>query len=189
MKIDGNKIDIAGLEDPLRLAVGEHGLEVTSGEFKSVTQFFTVHRGEQEVVRITLEPTPKTTGPSDRCDLVFDGSGDYIATPFSYGGHSPITVEAVITPYREKGAGCPVGNYQGSGVGLSVGSDGLAHFLFHDSRAYKSAVSDRQVVPFRRGASGRSLRRKASAVVRRRPVAEIHIGDRGSRARSASIRS
>ncbi len=56
VRVDGNNIDIAGLEKPLRLSAGEHGLEVTSGEFMTVTQSFTVRRGEQEVVRITLEP-------------------------------------------------------------------------------------------------------------------------------------
>ncbi len=59
VRVDGNNIDIAGLEEnPLRLSAGEHGLEVTSGEFMTVTQSFTVRRGEQEIVRITLEPKP-----------------------------------------------------------------------------------------------------------------------------------
>ena len=59
VSVDGNQIDIAGLKDPLRLAVGPHNLEVTSGDFQTFTSEFTVRRGHEEVVRVTLEPKAK----------------------------------------------------------------------------------------------------------------------------------
>ncbi|MCY2994939.1 MAG: protein kinase [Planctomycetota bacterium] len=56
VKVDGRKIQIGGLKEPLELTVGEHELEVTSGEFKTVTKSFTVRRGTQVPIRFSLEP-------------------------------------------------------------------------------------------------------------------------------------
>jgi hypothetical protein len=63
VKVDGYQIDIAGLKDPLRLSVGEHDLEVTSGDFKTFTRAFTVGRGSQEVVKVSLEPKAGISEP------------------------------------------------------------------------------------------------------------------------------
>ncbi len=59
VKVDGDTIDIAGLKEPLRLKLGEHNLSVTSGDYQSVSESFTVRRGQQEVVRVVLQPTRK----------------------------------------------------------------------------------------------------------------------------------
>jgi len=56
VRIDGDRIDVAGLDEPLSLRVGPHELEVTSGNFKTVTKRFTVYRGKEELVRVSLEP-------------------------------------------------------------------------------------------------------------------------------------
>lgn len=56
VKIDGQAIELAGLDEPLRIKAGEHGLEVTSGGFQTVTQSFTVNRGGIQLVRVKLEP-------------------------------------------------------------------------------------------------------------------------------------
>ncbi len=56
VKVDGDVIDIAGLKEPLRLKAGGHDLLVTSGDYQSVSKSFTVRRGEEEVLRVTLEP-------------------------------------------------------------------------------------------------------------------------------------
>ncbi len=56
VKVDGDVIDIAGLKEPLRLKAGEHGLLVTSGDYQSVSKSFTVRRGQEEILRVTLEP-------------------------------------------------------------------------------------------------------------------------------------
>ena len=42
VKIDGNTIDINGPNKPLRLKVGEHGLEVTCSAFETFTQSFSI---------------------------------------------------------------------------------------------------------------------------------------------------
>lgn len=69
VKVDGDTIDIAGLDKPLRVKVGEHLLLVSSDEFGSVSQSFTVRRGREEVLRVSLEPPasevapPKPAGP------------------------------------------------------------------------------------------------------------------------------
>ena len=62
VKVDGDTIDIAGLKQPLRLKAGEHDLQVTSTEFETYATKFTVRRGKEEVVRVSLEPrTPGAT--------------------------------------------------------------------------------------------------------------------------------
>jgi formylglycine-generating enzyme required for sulfatase activity/serine/threonine protein kinase len=74
VKVDGNRIDIAGLKEPLSLSVGEHELEVSSGEFKTVTRQFTIRRGEQEVVSVSLLPK-SNEGPDIPLPLG-EGQGD-----------------------------------------------------------------------------------------------------------------
>ena len=56
VKVDGDVIDIAGLKEPLRLKAGGHDLLVTSGDYQSVSKSFSVRQGDQEVLRVTLEP-------------------------------------------------------------------------------------------------------------------------------------
>ena len=59
VKVDGDVIDPAGLKEPLHLKAGEHGLLVTSANYKSVRKAFTVHRGGEEVLQVALEPKPR----------------------------------------------------------------------------------------------------------------------------------
>jgi formylglycine-generating enzyme required for sulfatase activity len=63
VKLDGQTIEIAGLKEPLTLKAGEHGLVVTSGEFETVTQSFTVRRGDNPVLYVALER--KQTAPAE----------------------------------------------------------------------------------------------------------------------------
>jgi predicted Zn finger-like uncharacterized protein len=56
VQVDGDTIDIAGLKDPLRIKAGLHNLNVTSGDFQTVTQAFEVKRGETEFIKVTLLP-------------------------------------------------------------------------------------------------------------------------------------
>lgn len=60
IKVDGDALEIRGLGEPLRLRAGPHDLEVTSNEFQTFTRSFTVKRGATEVLRVTLEPKPKS---------------------------------------------------------------------------------------------------------------------------------
>ena len=62
MKIDGKPIDIARLKGPLKLPVGEHALEIASGEFKPLARRFQVRRWSREIVKVSLErPEPPHT--------------------------------------------------------------------------------------------------------------------------------
>ncbi|MEI8376370.1 MAG: formylglycine-generating enzyme family protein, partial [Planctomycetota bacterium] len=63
VKVDGEVIDIGGMKEPLRLKVGEHDLLVTSGDYQSVSKSFTVRRGQEEILRVTLEPKIKPAEP------------------------------------------------------------------------------------------------------------------------------
>ncbi len=103
VEIDGDNIDIAGLEDPLRLSVGEHGLEVTSDKFKTFTNSFTVRRGEQELVHVTLEPKAEPKSPA-RQGLPAGGGID--TTPDS--GFAPgkwIELLSLVDPERDRVSG------------------------------------------------------------------------------------
>ena len=79
VKIDGNTIDITEPNEPLRLKVGEHGLEVSftasgsaageawrlrvdeqdaeirSGDAKMLTRSFSICRGQEKVVNVSLD--------------------------------------------------------------------------------------------------------------------------------------
>jgi hypothetical protein len=77
--VDGDRIDLSGLDRPLSLRAGEHGLTVTGADFETVTQSFTVKRAEKQVVRITLKSKPTVAKAPPRKELA-PGPGD-VATP------------------------------------------------------------------------------------------------------------
>jgi serine/threonine protein kinase len=56
IKVDGNTVSLTGLEEPLKLRAGPHELHIEGKNFKTVAKSFTVKRGEQEVLKISLEP-------------------------------------------------------------------------------------------------------------------------------------
>src|SRR5581483_4565915 len=62
VRVDGERIELAGLDRPLSLTAGEHGLTVTGPDFETVTRQFTVKRGETTPVRVTLRPKPVVAG-------------------------------------------------------------------------------------------------------------------------------
>ena len=59
IKVDGETVEVAGLKEPLTLRAGEHGLQVNSGEFETVSKSFTVSRGTNPLLRVTLEKLPE----------------------------------------------------------------------------------------------------------------------------------
>lgn len=61
--VDGESIDITGLNKPLRLKAGSHGLTVSGDEFETVTQEFTAKNGEKEVMQVTLRKPAKGLDP------------------------------------------------------------------------------------------------------------------------------
>ena len=56
--VDGDKIEIAGLDEPFKFKVGEHGLEVKSEKYELFTQAFQVKRGANEPITVSLVPKP-----------------------------------------------------------------------------------------------------------------------------------
>ncbi len=60
IKVDGDKVEISGLDQPLRLRVGEHGLEVTGKNFETFTKSFSVRRGENPILQVELVPRTPT---------------------------------------------------------------------------------------------------------------------------------
>ena len=54
--LDGETITIDGLDEPLKLTVGEHQLTARSPSFEAVTQNFQVKRNETTLVEVTFVP-------------------------------------------------------------------------------------------------------------------------------------
>jgi serine/threonine protein kinase len=54
IEIDGDTIEISALKKPLKLAVGNHELTVSSNDFQTKTQSFTVERGTEVILRVNL---------------------------------------------------------------------------------------------------------------------------------------
>jgi hypothetical protein len=71
LTVDKNKIDIAELDEPLSLKVGEHGLKVTGKGYETFTKKFTVTKGKNAPLTVTLvsqgaapnESTPSVVKP------------------------------------------------------------------------------------------------------------------------------
>jgi serine/threonine protein kinase/HEAT repeat protein len=58
VEVDGEQIDIKGLDEPVRLKPGKHSLEVRGANFKTFTREIVLKRGGKEAVKVTLEPEP-----------------------------------------------------------------------------------------------------------------------------------
>ncbi|NLY01463.1 MAG: hypothetical protein GXY83_35675, partial [Rhodopirellula sp.] len=81
MKVDGEKVEIAGLGEPLVLRPGEHELTVTGPKYEAVGRSFTVRRGDTALLEISLVPlasasppprpltSPGASTPADKQDL------------------------------------------------------------------------------------------------------------------------
>src|SRR5262249_43272646 len=56
IKVDGETVKISGLGEPIRLRAGKHHLLVTSGNFETVSESFTVSKGNNPVLKVSLRP-------------------------------------------------------------------------------------------------------------------------------------
>ncbi len=56
VKVDGDLVAIEGLGQPLRLRAGQHSLEVSGAGFETLSTSFTVKRGENPALQVTLTP-------------------------------------------------------------------------------------------------------------------------------------
>jgi formylglycine-generating enzyme required for sulfatase activity len=61
--VDRDAVGITDLKQPLRLKVGEHDLLVTARDYQSVSKSFAVRLGQEEVLRVRLEPKAKASVP------------------------------------------------------------------------------------------------------------------------------
>jgi formylglycine-generating enzyme required for sulfatase activity len=60
VQVDGERIDVSGLDKPLTLTVGEHDLTVKGPGFETETKSFTVKNGKNPVLKMTLKPKEKS---------------------------------------------------------------------------------------------------------------------------------
>jgi serine/threonine protein kinase len=63
--VDGNRIDVAGLDEPLSLEVGEHNFKVTGKGYETITNTFTVTKGSNPQLTIKLKKKPPQPVPPD----------------------------------------------------------------------------------------------------------------------------
>jgi len=92
VRVDGDSVGIAGREQPLKLKVGEHDLLVTSAGFETYSKSFTVKRGQEDVLRVSLVPKPKPPP----AQLTVDVSGLDKQVTIDLG--SGVTMELVLIP-------------------------------------------------------------------------------------------
>jgi serine/threonine protein kinase/formylglycine-generating enzyme required for sulfatase activity len=58
VSIDGQAVEVGGLDAPITIRAGVHDLVVKHGDGESTTQQFVVRRGDDEVLKVTFEPKP-----------------------------------------------------------------------------------------------------------------------------------
>lgn len=63
VRVDGNIVDLTANEEPLSLDIGKHELTVTGEEYDRLTQEFTVSRGTNKPVELTLKPKKPPESP------------------------------------------------------------------------------------------------------------------------------
>jgi tRNA A-37 threonylcarbamoyl transferase component Bud32 len=57
VRVDGERIDSAGLTEPLQLSPGRHHLLVTGSKIETVSESFTIVRGDNPALRVKLVPS------------------------------------------------------------------------------------------------------------------------------------
>ena len=110
VQIDGETIAITGLDRPLRLRPGEHGLVVTGDDFETVTKSFTVKRGSEEPLRITLVPKAERVAQTPPTPTVIPKPVEPAPVP------QPAVYRVQITP--------PEALLTASGKGVTVAGEG-----------------------------------------------------------------
>ncbi|HVC98202.1 MAG TPA: protein kinase [Pirellulales bacterium] len=63
LAVDGDRVDIAGLDEPLSLELGPHELTVKGADYETVTKQFKVTRGKNAPLTVTLVPSKPAGGP------------------------------------------------------------------------------------------------------------------------------
>ena len=103
VRVDGETIRIAGMQAPLTLKAGQHGIEVKSDQFDTGLRSFAVRRGELTPVRVSLVPKGRAAeAPSA-------AAGPSSSTAGSAGGQAASGTQSpapppAVAPFNEKKA-------------------------------------------------------------------------------------
>lgn len=73
--LNGETITIAGLDEPLKVEVGEHNLKASAPGFETFTRSFRVKRNEKKVMEVTFTPKAEAEGTKPEA-YVEQASGD-----------------------------------------------------------------------------------------------------------------
>ena len=92
IKVDGDSIEVAALGEKLRLRPGEHELVVTAEGYESVCRSFTVRRGDNPVLAVTLVARPVAGGQAA------EQKGRTVENPKRAGAQT--TVETATPPVK-----------------------------------------------------------------------------------------
>jgi len=90
VRVDGDVVSLTGLAEPLHLKATEHELIVTGETFETLTKTFTVKKGENPVLQVSLEKKP---APASDAEVVSSPPVEPIRSP-----PSPATPTLVASP-------------------------------------------------------------------------------------------
>jgi serine/threonine protein kinase len=106
--LDGKEMEVKGVGETIKLKPGAHGYQIRRGDQIITTREFTVAKGDNPVLKISVEGTPGAAKPERtraataslgavNYELTFDGVSSYVRTPVKYDGSHPLTLEAWVT--------------------------------------------------------------------------------------------
>ena len=151
--LDGREMEIKGVGETIKLKPGEHGYEIRRGDQIIKTREFTIVKGDNPVLKISVEGTPvaaETPGATKAVagtgyELLFDGDSSYVETPVKYDGSHPLTLEAYVTIADMRDYSSLISNFhEAKGISLEIDPRrrwGLAMRLSENGE-YAHAVSE-----------------------------------------------
>ncbi|HEY4308484.1 MAG TPA: serine/threonine-protein kinase [Pirellulales bacterium] len=111
VKLDGEAIDSATFDEPMRLQTGQHSLEVTAPNFVPITKQFDIIGGRQELVTVDLVSSDKNVAPSSLGDkvaasrLANDSAPPILPSPTAAADEAPLAEErSSVKAVPEQGA-------------------------------------------------------------------------------------
>lgn len=124
--LDGETIDIGGLDEPLRLKVGEHHLVATSPKFETVTRSFRVKRNGTTAVDVRFKPRGLAGEPKPRAEPVRQQASQPKPQPKSQPRPEP-KPEAPAAAVAETPRPVPILHFEFEGDAANSGSLGGGH--------------------------------------------------------------
>jgi serine/threonine protein kinase/formylglycine-generating enzyme required for sulfatase activity len=152
--VDGDRIDLAGLDKPLSLVVGDHGLKVTGEGYETITKQFSVTRGRNAPLTVKLVPLPRLAASAPPLAVApFDAKqarahqeawAEYLGVPVEQ--TNSIGMKLVLIPPGEFVMGSPkteidrlVGGYNDAQFQRHFRSEGPQHSVKLTAPFYLSA--------------------------------------------------